>query len=55
MTGNKMTSREIFSYTGFPGGQKKITPTEMLKKDGTSVVGTQLKVCFQKISSEEQY
>ena len=38
MTGNKMTNREIFSYTGYPGGQKKITPTEMLEKDGTSVV-----------------
>ena len=38
MTGNKMTNREIFSYTGYPGGQKKITPTEMLDKNGTSVV-----------------
>ena len=38
MTGNKMTNREIFSYTGYPGGQKKITPTDMLEKDGTSVV-----------------
>ena len=38
MTGNKMIKREIFSYTGFPGGQKKITPSEMLDKDGTSVV-----------------
>ncbi|MEE2699906.1 MAG: 50S ribosomal protein L13 [Bacteroidota bacterium] len=38
MTGNKMEKREIFSHTGFPGGQKRITPTEMLKKDETSVV-----------------
>ena len=38
MTGNKMEQREIFSHTGFPGGQKRITPTEMLVKDGTSVV-----------------
>ena len=38
MTGNKMEKREIFSHTGFPGGQKRITPTEMLLKDGTSVV-----------------
>ena len=38
MTGNKMDKREIFSHTGFPGGQKRTTPTEMLLKDGTSVV-----------------
>ena len=38
MTGNKMSNREIFSHTGYPGGQKRKTPTEMLVKDGTSVV-----------------
>ena len=38
MTGTKMTDREIFSHTGYPGGQKRITPLEMLAKDGTSVV-----------------
>ena len=27
-----------FSHTGYPGGQKRITPTQMLEKDGTSVV-----------------
>jgi|TARA_B100000780_G_C21121507_1_gene454329 large subunit ribosomal protein L13 len=38
MTGTKMNDREIFSHTGYPGGQKRITPLEMLAKDGTSVV-----------------
>ncbi len=38
MTGNKMSDREIFSYTGYPGGQKRISPSEMLAKDETSVV-----------------
>ena len=38
MTGNKMTDRQIFSYTGYPGGQKRISPAEMLAKDETSVV-----------------
>ena len=38
MTGMKMTDREIFSYTGYPGGQKRVTPIEMLAKDETSVV-----------------
>ena len=38
MTGNKMKDREIFSHTGYPGGQKRISPIEMLAKDETSVV-----------------
>ena len=50
MTGDKLNKREIFSHTGFPGGQKRITPSEMLAKDGTSVVNMPLKGCFQKIN-----
>jgi large subunit ribosomal protein L13 len=38
MTGNKLEKREIFSHTGYPGGQKRTTPKEMLVKDGASVV-----------------
>jgi len=38
MSGNKMEDRRIFSHTGYPGGQKRISPSEMLKKDETSVV-----------------
>lgn len=38
MTGKKMSNRELFSYTGYPGGQKRITPSKMLAKDETSVV-----------------
>ena len=33
-----MTDREIFSHTGYPGGQKRLTPIQMLEKDGTSLV-----------------
>jgi large subunit ribosomal protein L13 len=43
MTGMKMTDREIFSYTGYPGGQRRISPKEMLTKDETSVVRHALK------------
>ena len=43
MTGKKMTDRKIFSYTGYPGGQKRVSPAEMLVKDGTSVVRHALK------------
>ena len=38
MTGNKMQDRRIFSHTGYPGGQKRISPAEMLAKNETSVV-----------------
>ena len=38
MTGNKMNDRRIFKHTGYPGGQKRISPVEMLEKDETSVV-----------------
>lgn len=38
MTGKKMSDRQIFSHTGYPGGQKRISPSEMLAKDETSVV-----------------
>lgn len=38
LTGKKMTDRELFSHTGYPGGQRRITPAEMLKKNPISVV-----------------
>ncbi len=38
MTGNKMKDRRIFKHTGYPGGQKRISPSEMLAKNPTSVV-----------------
>ena len=38
MTGKKMENREIFTHTGFPGGQKRISPKNMLIKDGRSVL-----------------
>jgi len=38
MSGKKMTDRELFTYTGYPGGQRRVTPNEMLTKDETSVV-----------------
>lgn len=43
MTGLKMEKREHFHYTGYPGGQKKITPKEMLNKDQTSLVRSAIK------------
>ena len=33
-----MEKREIFSYTGYPGGQKRKNPSEILRKDQTAVL-----------------
>ncbi len=38
LTGNKMTDRVHFSYTGFPGGQKELTPAAMMAKNPTSLI-----------------
>ena len=38
LTGKKIKDKIYYKHTGFPGGQKRITPTEMLVKDKTSVV-----------------
>lgn len=32
MTGNKMTDRKYFSYTGHPGGQRVKTPADIMEK-----------------------
>jgi len=38
LTGNKMNDRVHFSYTGFPGGQKELTPAAMMAKNPTSLI-----------------
>ena len=38
LTGKKWTDRVYLSYTGYPGGQKRVSPSEMIAKDQTSVV-----------------
>lgn len=32
LTGKKLTDREYFRHTGYPGGQRKTTPEEVLRK-----------------------
>ena len=34
LTGNKWNDRVYVSYTGFPGGQREMTPAQMLEKKG---------------------
>jgi large subunit ribosomal protein L13 len=38
LTGNKMNDRIHLSYTGFPGGQKELTPAAMMAKNPTSLI-----------------
>ena len=43
LTGKKMTDRELLRHTGYPGGQRKTTPQEMLQKKPSSVVENAVK------------
>lgn len=38
LTGNKWEQREHFSYSGYPGGQKRTTPLELITKKPTALV-----------------
>ena len=43
LTGNKWEGREHFSYTGYPGGQKRTTPKEIMAKKPTALVEKSVK------------
>ncbi|MBE7176904.1 MAG: 50S ribosomal protein L13 [Mucilaginibacter polytrichastri] len=38
LTGNKFSQKEYVSYTGYPGGQRFISPKELMAKHPTRVV-----------------
>ena len=38
MTGNKWTDRTYVRYTGFPGGQREMTPAQMLEKGADKLI-----------------
>lgn len=38
LTGNKLDQRVYHTYSGYPGGQKAITPRQLLEKKPTAVV-----------------
>ena len=38
LTGQKWTDREHYKHTGYPGGQKRISPQELFNRDQTSLV-----------------
>lgn len=43
LTGQKWTDREHFKHTGYPGGQKRISPKELFDRDQTSLVKQAIK------------
>lgn len=38
MTGNKMNARPLVSYTGHPGGQRLVTPKELIEKNPNKLI-----------------
>ena len=38
MTGNKWTDRTYVRYTGFPGGQREMTPAQLLEKGADKLI-----------------
>lgn len=38
LTGKKMTDKQYFSYTGYPGGERFTSPAELLEKKPTEVI-----------------
>ena len=38
LTGNKMNDRVVFFYSGYPGGQKEVTPAQMMAKNPIFVI-----------------
>ena len=43
LTGQMWTDREHFKHTGYPGGQKRISPKELFDRDQTSLVRQAIK------------
>lgn len=43
LTGNKWTDKSYIRHTGYPGGQKSLTATEMFEKDPTRLVEKSVK------------
>ena len=43
LTGNKWTDKSYIRHTGYPGGQRSLTATEMFEKDPTRLVEKSVK------------
>lgn len=43
LTGNKWTGKSYIRHTGYPGGQRSLTATEMFEKDPTRLINKSVK------------
>ena len=50
MTGKKMTDRPLVSYTGHPGGQRFVTPAELIEKNPNKLIEHAVKGMLPKSS-----
>ncbi len=50
MTGKKMTDRPLVSYTGHPGGQRHVTPKELIEKNPNKLIEHAVKGMLPKSS-----
>jgi len=50
MTGKKMTDRPLVSYTGHPGGQRFVTPKELIEKNPNKLIEHAVKGMLPKSS-----
>ena len=48
LTGNKMTDKTYIRHTGYPGGQRSLTASEMYDKNPTRLIEKAVKECYQK-------
>ena len=52
LTGNKWSDKIYLTYTGYPGGQREITPAKLMQKGESKLF---LKVCCQKTDLEHNF
>ncbi len=50
MTGKKMTDRQLVSYTGYPGGQRLVTPQQLIDKNANKLIEHSVKGMLPKSS-----
>ena len=55
VTGNKSETKRYFRHSGYPGGVKYASFSDLMKNDSDKVVFNAVKVCCQKINLVERY
>ena len=50
LSGNKWESKEYIRYTGYPGGQRSLSATELFNKNPDRLIEKSVKGCYPKIN-----